>query len=169
MNAQKTFLPYIFGMGLVVSFSALPAMSAAHAKTHHTAKHATAASTASSSYTPPGHTPVVPETDNVAPTSTASADTDYSKYKPASYDSELDATRSDSVTSKKAPGLPSVTASQTPRLPYNGPALEAGGMRFFFNAPVTPPYNATSTYTTYAGQPGGGRDAVGQQGAAGEP
>ncbi|QNT77346.1 hypothetical protein [Entomobacter blattae] len=109
----------------------------------------------------------IPRSDNVAPTSTATPDTDYSRYKPVTYDTETSS--SDSVTSQKPSGLPSVTANQTPREPYNGPALEAGGMRFFFNAPVSPPYNASSTYTTYAGQPGGGWNATGQQGAAGEP
>lgn len=89
-----------------------------------------------------------------------------SEYQPVQdYTSTMTATQSDSVTSQKGPGLPGSTPSQSPNRPYNGPSINipGTGIRAYFNAPVSPPYNAAASYDTYAGQPGGNRDAILQQ------
>ncbi|GBQ88726.1 hypothetical protein AA13595_2465 [Gluconacetobacter johannae DSM 13595] len=77
---------------------------------------------------------------------------------------------SPAVTAVGGPGLPSIEARQTPREPNSVPShFSVFGVPVKFNAPVTPPYNAAFTYSTYAGQPGRGWDAVGAEGAAGQP
>ncbi|CAI3925204.1 unnamed protein product [Commensalibacter communis] len=89
-----------------------------------------------------------------------------SEYQPVQeYTSSMTATQSDSVTSKKGPGLPGSTPSQSPNRPYNGPSINipGTGIRAYFDAPVSPPYNAAASYDTYAGQPGGNRNAILQQ------
>lgn len=88
-----------------------------------------------------------------------------SAYQPVSYDNSLTVTQSDAVTSKKGEGLPGSTPSQSPARPYDGPSINipGTGIRTYFNAPVQPPYNASASYDTYAGQPGGNRSAILQQ------
>lgn len=89
-----------------------------------------------------------------------------SEYQPVQeYTSSMTATQSDTVTSQQGPGLPGSTPSQSPNRPYNGPSINipGTGIRSYFNAPVSPPYNASASYDTYAGQPGGNRDAILQQ------
>lgn len=88
-----------------------------------------------------------------------------SEYKPVSYDNPMTVTQSDTVTSQKGEGLPGSTPSQSPARPYNGPSVNipGTGIRAYFNAPVQPPYNANASYDTFAGQPGGNRDAILQQ------
>lgn len=89
-----------------------------------------------------------------------------SEYQPVQdYTSTMTATQSDPVTSQKGPGMPGSTPSQSPNRPYNGPSINipGTGIRAYFNAPVSPPYNAAASYDTYAGQPGGNRDAILQQ------
>ncbi len=91
-----------------------------------------------------------------------------SEYKPINYDNAMTATQSDNVTSQKGEGLPGSTPSQSPARPYNGPSINipGTGIRAYFNAPVQPPYNANASYDTFAGQPGGNRDAILQQNKA---
>ncbi len=88
-----------------------------------------------------------------------------SEYKPVSYDNSMTTTQSDSITSQKGEGLPGSTPSQSPVRPYNGPSVNipGTGIRAYFNAPVQPPYNASASYDTFAGQPGGNRNAILQQ------
>ncbi|GBQ37283.1 hypothetical protein [Gluconacetobacter azotocaptans] len=77
---------------------------------------------------------------------------------------------SPAVTAVGGAGLPSIEARQTPRDPNSVPShVSVFGVPVKFNAPVTPPYNAAFTYSTYAGQPGTGWDAIGAEGAAGHP
>ncbi|MBB2156422.1 hypothetical protein HLH33_08880 [Gluconacetobacter diazotrophicus] len=74
------------------------------------------------------------------------------------------------VTAIQGPGLPSIEARQTPRRPNDVPShFSVFGVPVKFDAPVQPPYNASFMYSTYAGQPGRGIDAIGAEGAAGEP
>lgn len=89
-----------------------------------------------------------------------------SQYQPVQdYTGSMTATQSDSVTSQKGPGMPGSTPSQSPNRPYNGPSINIPGTHIpaYFNAPVSPPYNAAASYDTYAGQPGGNRNAILQQ------
>ncbi|NHN87813.1 hypothetical protein GOB81_04090 [Acetobacter sp. LMG 1627] len=66
--------------------------------------------------------------------------------------------------------LPSIEAQQIPRDANNGATpFDVFGVPVKFIAPVAAPYNAASTYRTYAGQSGRGQDAVGAASAAGEP
>jgi hypothetical protein len=77
---------------------------------------------------------------------------------------------SSKVTATGGPGLPSIEARQTPRNANDVPShVSVFGVPVKFDAPVTPPYNASFMYSTYAGQPGRGIDAVGAEGAAGQP
>lgn len=94
-----------------------------------------------------------------------------SEYQPADYADSMTATRSDAVTSQKGQGMPGTTPQQIPRKPYNGPSVTVPGtgIRAYFNAPVPPPYNASANYNTYGGQPGGGRNSILEQSAAGQP
>ncbi|MDI2090711.1 hypothetical protein [Commensalibacter oyaizuii] len=89
-----------------------------------------------------------------------------SQYQPVEdYTSSMTATQSNTVTSQQGPGLPGSTPSQSPNRPYNGPSITipGTGIRAYFNAPVSPPYNAAASYDTYAGQPGGNRSTILQQ------
>lgn len=88
-----------------------------------------------------------------------------SAYEPVSYDDSITATQSDTITTSKGEGLPGSTPNQSPARPYDGPSINipGTGIRTYFNAPVQPPYNASASYDTFAGQPGGNRDAILQQ------
>ncbi|WP_246386950.1 hypothetical protein [Gluconacetobacter sacchari] len=79
-------------------------------------------------------------------------------------------TFSPAVTALHGPGLPSIEARQTPRDDRDVPShFSVFGVPVKFDAPVQPSYNADFTYSTYAGQPGRGINAIGAEGAAGQP
>ncbi|WP_182949617.1 hypothetical protein [Gluconacetobacter takamatsuzukensis] len=79
-------------------------------------------------------------------------------------------TFSPQVTALHGPGLPSIEARQTPRDSSDVPShFSVFDVPVKFNAPVQPAYNAAFTYSTYGGQPGRGIEAIGAEGAAGEP
>lgn len=79
-------------------------------------------------------------------------------------------TFSPAVTALHGPGLPSIEAHQTPRDDKDVPShFSVFNVPVKFDAPVQPAYNASFTYSTYAGQPGRGIEAIGAEGAAGEP
>ncbi|MFT9090007.1 MAG: hypothetical protein ABF479_03200 [Gluconacetobacter sp.] len=79
-------------------------------------------------------------------------------------------TFSPEIAALHGPGLPSIEARQTPRDSNDVPShFSVFDVPVKFNAPVQPAYNASFTYSTYAGQPGRGIEAIGAEGAAGEP
>lgn len=79
-------------------------------------------------------------------------------------------TFSPEVAALHGPGLPSIEARQTPRDSRDVPShFSVFDVPVKFNAPVQPAYNAAFTYSTYGGQPGRGIQAIGAEGAAGEP
>ncbi|CAK7192699.1 hypothetical protein COMNV_00905 [Commensalibacter sp. Nvir] len=92
-----------------------------------------------------------------------------SEYQPADYSGTYSTNQYDSITRQKGPGLPGTTPSQSPARPYNGPSITIPGtnIKAYFNAPVTPPYNPSASYDTFAGQPGGNRSAILQQSVGG--
>ena len=51
-------------------------------------------------------------------------------------------------------------STQTVRNPNQKPAFQVLGVPVVISAPVAPPYGATDEYSTYAGQPGGGPNAI---------
>lgn len=90
-----------------------------------------------------------------------------SEYQSAIYSNTAMETQSDTITSHKGQGLPGAAPTQSPNRPYNGPSvtIPQTGIQAYFNAPVTPPYNAAASYDTFRGQPGGGTNAIFQQNA----
>lgn len=73
------------------------------------------------------------------------------------------------VIDKQGPGMPPVDAQQTPRNTNHKELFRVLGLSAQVSAPVTPAYNADSTYTTFAGQPGRGQTAILAQSMNGSP
>ena len=73
------------------------------------------------------------------------------------------------IVQERAPGLPSVDASQNTRGTNNREVFQVLGFEGEIAAPVTPAYNADATYRTFAGQPGNGANAVLAQTIDGAP
>ena len=69
----------------------------------------------------------------------------------------------------RGPGLPGGEAQQTIGTGSRHPLFDVAGYDGVIFAPVTPPYNAAATYTTYAGQPGRGTTNAMAQGTDGAP
>ena len=62
-----------------------------------------------------------------------------------------------------------LSTMQTTRNRNQAPAFHIFGVPVVIQAPVTPPYNADAAYTTFAGQPGQGPNAVIAASQAGTP
>lgn len=75
-----------------------------------------------------------------------------------------------STSTPSTPGLPSVTARQSTSTGTGSESpITILGMPLRVAAPVTEPYNSTASYSTFAGQPMSGKDAVLQQSIDGAP
>ncbi|MCQ8276931.1 hypothetical protein NFI95_00510 [Acetobacteraceae bacterium KSS8] len=67
------------------------------------------------------------------------------------------------------PGLPGAEAQQSVKAGSRHVLFDVAGYDGVIFAPVTPPYDAASTYRTYAGQPGRGATALLSQTVDGAP
>ncbi|MGI4747057.1 MAG: hypothetical protein ACRYGI_16830 [Janthinobacterium lividum] len=65
--------------------------------------------------------------------------------------------------------MPSADAQQTPRNTNNREIFRVLGLSTQVSAPVTPAYNGDATYSTFAGQPGNGQNAILAQSINGSP
>ena len=75
-----------------------------------------------------------------------------------------------SVPTPASTDLPSVTARQSTTTGTGSrSAVTILGVPLRAAAPVTPPYNGAAAYSTFAGQPANGKDAVLQQSIDGAP
>ena len=76
-----------------------------------------------------------------------------------------------STSTPTTPGLPSVTARQSTSTGTgsSGSRFSILGVPLRVAAPVTPPYDNSAAYSTFAGQPTRGKDAVLQQSIDGAP
>lgn len=70
------------------------------------------------------------------------------------------ANNSSTITQEQAPGMPPVNAHQTARGTSNREVFQVLGMSGVIAAPVTPAYNGAATYSTFAGDPANGRNAI---------
>lgn len=79
------------------------------------------------------------------------------------------ASSSSTITNEQAPGMPPIDAHQNTRGTDNREVFRVLGMSGVIAAPVAPAYNGDATYSTFAGDPANGRNAILAQSIDGAP
>jgi len=78
-------------------------------------------------------------------------------------------TTSQTITQSSGPGMPPVDAHQTTHGTNNKEVFRVLGLSGQIAAPVNAPYNSSGTYSTFAGQPANGQNAILAQSIDGAP